>query len=122
MLRKSMILFLAAGAVQAVFGNAVIAQTGQLVSVQTNGDEVVQPAPLPQVDSSSPETTAPPITTYYESESMSGWGMFKESLGARGIQYKGDATSYYQGVASGGLEQHFRYGMHTDHVVNFDTH
>ena len=41
-------------------------------------------------------------------------------LAERGITFDADVTQFYQGVASGGRRQRFRYGGHGDYVLNFD--
>ena len=48
------------------------------------------------------------------------WKGCRSSLAQNGITFRGDVTQYYQGVASGGLEQHFKYGGHSDYVFDFD--
>jgi porin len=41
-------------------------------------------------------------------------------MAERGIVLDADVTQFYQGVASGGLEQNFLYGGHGDYVLKFD--
>ena len=41
-------------------------------------------------------------------------------MAENGIVLNADVTQFYQGVASGGLEQNFLYGGHGDYVLNFD--
>ena len=48
------------------------------------------------------------------------WLGHRTSLSQRGITLDADVTQFYQGVASGGLEQRFRYGGHGDYVLKFD--
>jgi len=48
------------------------------------------------------------------------WLGYRTSLADRGITLDADVTQFYQGVASGGLEQQFKYGGHGDYVVKFD--
>ena len=49
-----------------------------------------------------------------------GWLGHRAALAENGIVVDADVTQFYQGVASGGLEQRFRYGGHGDYVVKFD--
>ena len=48
------------------------------------------------------------------------WLGHRTAMAERGIVFDADVTQFYQGVASGGLEQRFRYGGHGDYVVKFD--
>ncbi len=48
------------------------------------------------------------------------WCGRRTSLATHGIVFQGDVTQYYQGVTSGGLQQTFKYGGHSDYVVNMD--
>lgn len=48
------------------------------------------------------------------------WHGIRSRFGENGISFQGDMTQYYQGVVSGGIEQRFRYGAHSDYVVDFD--
>ena len=48
------------------------------------------------------------------------WLGHRSALGDRGIVFDADVTQFYQGVASGGLEQRFKYGGHGDYVLKFD--
>jgi porin len=38
----------------------------------------------------------------------------------QGVTLEGDITQYYQGVTSGGLDENFEYGLHSDRVFTFD--
>ena len=42
------------------------------------------------------------------------------TLADLGIALDADLVHFYQGVASGGREQHFRYGGHGDYLLNVD--
>jgi porin len=48
------------------------------------------------------------------------WGGVPK-LAEHGITYRASITQFYQGVASGGNEQRFRYGNKIDQYVTFDT-
>ena len=48
------------------------------------------------------------------------WLGHRDAFAENGIVLDADVTQFYQGVASGGLEQRFRYGGHGDYVVKFD--
>jgi porin len=48
------------------------------------------------------------------------WLGCRTTLAECGIVFDADVTQFYQGVASGGLEQRFRYGGHGDYVLKFD--
>lgn len=49
------------------------------------------------------------------------WFGRRECLANRGIVMESSLTQYYQGVASGGAEQRFRYGTKYDLYFNLDT-
>ena len=44
-----------------------------------------------------------------------------EAMAARGVTYLGQATQFYQGVASGGAEQQFEYGGKVDQFLILDS-
>ena len=48
------------------------------------------------------------------------WCGWRTCLQDRGITFDVSTTQYYQGVASGGLEQAFQYGGRNDYFVNLD--
>ena len=48
------------------------------------------------------------------------WLGFRPALADRGITFDADVTQFYEGVASGGLQQRFRYSGHGDYVLKFD--
>lgn len=48
------------------------------------------------------------------------WFGVRSSLLSHGIRVDVSNTHYYQGVASGGLEQDFEYGVRNDYFVNVD--
>lgn len=117
MLRQSVLLFLAFACSQTLSSPLALGQdTAPDVSVD-------QPAVVSLTDEpAAPQVATEPVAASLppSAEPVTRWELFKEQLAASGIQYKGDATNYYQGVASGGREQRFGYGLHTDHVFNFD--
>ncbi|TWT97736.1 Carbohydrate-selective porin, OprB family [Botrimarina colliarenosi] len=47
------------------------------------------------------------------------WGN-RSCLAEHGVTFDLDVAHFYQGVASGGLEQQFKYGGHGDYVTNVD--
>jgi porin len=47
------------------------------------------------------------------------WGL-RPGLAEEGVTLDINTTQYYQGVASGGLQQDFRYGARNDYFVNID--
>ncbi len=49
------------------------------------------------------------------------WLGVKPCLGAHGVSAQADLTQFYQGVASGGAEQVFRYGAKLDLMLQGDT-
>ena len=48
------------------------------------------------------------------------WCGNRDWLADCGITFDLDIAHFYQGVTTGGLNRHFRYGGHGDYVVNFD--
>jgi porin len=49
------------------------------------------------------------------------WAGLRTGLAESGITFFGDVTQYYQGMASGGLVQQFRYGGRGDYLVDVDS-
>ena len=48
------------------------------------------------------------------------WSGWRSRLSDNGITFDISSTQFYQGVASGGLEQGFRYGGRNDYFLNLD--
>lgn len=48
------------------------------------------------------------------------WCSFGQQLEESGIEFGGDITQYYQGVASGGVQERFRYAGHAEYELKFD--
>jgi porin len=48
------------------------------------------------------------------------WGGLREHLRDHGVTFDISATTYYQGIASGGLQETFRFGGRNDYLVNVD--
>lgn len=48
------------------------------------------------------------------------WRGSRPSLEEMGISFDASVTQFYQGVARGGLQQHFQYGGHGDYDLSFD--
>ena len=48
------------------------------------------------------------------------WGGYRSELQDDGVKVNLSTTQYYQGVASGGVDQGFRYGGRNDYFLNFD--
>ncbi len=60
--------------------------------------------------------------SYGDRERLTGdWGGLRTGLADRGIVIESSLTQFYQGVASGGLEQTFRYGSKLDLFMDVDT-
>jgi porin len=49
------------------------------------------------------------------------WGGSRDALATKGLTFFSDITQYYQGVASGGLKQQFRYGGRADYLIDLDS-
>ncbi|HMP05992.1 MAG TPA: hypothetical protein PJ982_06560, partial [Lacipirellulaceae bacterium] len=49
------------------------------------------------------------------------WGGMRTDLADSGITLDADSTSFYFGNTRGGLNRQFRYGGHSDYVVNVDS-
>lgn len=57
----------------------------------------------------------------YCAETLTGdWCGNRSYLADCGVTTDWDVAHFYQGVASGGLERHFKYGGHGDYVTTFD--
>jgi porin len=48
------------------------------------------------------------------------WFGKRTYLAESGVTFQLDVAQFYQGVAAGGLNQHFKYGGHGDYVTNVD--
>jgi hypothetical protein len=48
------------------------------------------------------------------------WGGLREQLRDHGFTFDISATTYYQGIASGGLKDTFRFGGRNDYLLNVD--
>ena len=72
------------------------------------------------------ETQAPAASNPYTGDLLDryrltgDWGGARSSLADRGLSFDFFATQFYQGVASGGQEQKFRYGGKLDYLFNLD--
>jgi porin len=51
---------------------------------------------------------------------LGNWWGYRPVLADKGVTIDSSLTQFYQGVASGGLRQEFRYGDHFDAVANLD--
>ncbi len=61
------------------------------------------------------------VSTGYAKGPLTGdWHGNRDWLASQGITFDLDVASFYQGIATGGLEQHFQYGGHGDYVTNVD--
>jgi porin len=49
-----------------------------------------------------------------------GWGGLRDQLRDHGFTFDISATTYYQGIASGGLRETFRFGGRNDYLLNVD--
>jgi len=59
---------------------------------------------------------------YPESPLTGDWWGNRTYLADNGITFEGDVAHFYNGVASGGLDQRFAYGGHGDYVTTADMH
>ena len=57
---------------------------------------------------------------YEQTKLTNYWWGARPSLAEQGVTVDINTTQYYQGVASGGLQQDFRYGGRNDYFVNID--
>lgn len=80
--------------------------------VQEIFDSCCVPADIGACDAGSPWLTRPNLFG-------TAFGL-RPALGEQGIAVDGNLTQFYQGVASGGKEQGFRYGGHADYYMNVD--
>ncbi len=70
----------------------------------------------------TPEEVSPPFGgPIFERNKLTGdWNVRRHLLWESGITLDASTTQFYQGVASGGLEQAFRYGGRNDYFFNVD--
>ena len=82
----------------------------------------IQPlVPLVSATALNPPAAAPFEGALFERKALTGdWGGARTYLSDGGITADLSTTQYYQGIASGGLRQVFRYGGRNDYFVNVD--
>ena len=77
--------------------------------------------PLISASALTPPTPAPFEGTLFERNALTGdWGGVRTHLSDGGITADLSTTQYYQGIATGGLQQAFQYGGRNDYFVNVD--
>lgn len=79
-------------------------------------------SPAPNSVDVPPQTPASPWQgdLHTRSQLTGDWFGRRDDLASQGVTLFGDITQYYQGVASGGREQTFRYGGRGDYLIDFD--
>ena len=75
--------------------------------MQSMGDYALQPPPFGGPWDSRPKLTGD-------------WCCLRENLRDNGYTFDISTTEYYQGIASGGLQETFRFGGRNDYLVNVD--
>ena len=106
---------------------------GQRCTAQQSPDEsvadptsaVVQPGPVAATGTESaaqsPAGANPYAGDLFTRYRLTGdWWGGRSALADRGLTFDFFATQFYQGVASGGREQQFRYGGKLDYLFNLD--
>jgi porin len=129
-------------AVIACFSVAATAQIPDRKSfelAQSEPDTTWTPEFLRTNDIGSPDANVPPLTPFraqpLPNQTTSGqfdprcidrtkltgdwWGVRSELI-ENGMSFDASTTQYYQGVASGGFQQGFRYGGRNDYFLNLD--
>jgi porin len=78
-------------------------------------------------DGNPPQTEAPPVPApafagaFLDRPKLTGdWLGLREDLRDKGVTFDLSATEYYQGVASGGVQDTFRFGGRGDYLLNVD--
>jgi porin len=67
------------------------------------------------------ESPAPDVDTLWTRDKLTGdWGGLRTDLSDRGIDLQFRLSQYYQGVASGGVNENFEYGGTMDYRLNID--
>ena len=87
-------------------------------------DEVINRSLVPESSSepTSEESTPPFSGPILERSKLSGdWHGHRTCLQDCGITFDLISTQFYQGVATGGLQQAFQYGGRHDYFLNLDT-
>ena len=86
----------------------------------TGASQAIVPTmtPLPPAQPPVAPSGAGPLL---ERSTLTGdWGGYRSELQDDGVKVNLSTTQYYQGVASGGVDQGFRYGGRNDYFLNFD--
>lgn len=60
------------------------------------------------------------ITFRVEKGVLGDWRCLRTNSEESGIEFEGALSQFYQGVASGGIQEKFRYGGHGDYELGFD--
>lgn len=92
-----------------------VESTGGADSIASPAIQAQGPA-LPQV--------LPPCASgdfWIRSQLTGDWAGTRTELAENGLMFFGDFTQYYQGVASGGLAQQFKYGGRGDYLIDVDS-
>ncbi|HEY2588385.1 MAG TPA: carbohydrate porin [Tepidisphaeraceae bacterium] len=108
---------------------AVGSQASNLPTARGSSDDASNPSAGEQTDGSraaAPSTSTAPQPPpfggpWYSRPKLTGdwWGL-REQLRDHGFAFDLSATGYYQGTASGGLEDTFRLGGRNDFLLNVD--
>lgn len=131
--------------VRLLFAAAVVSVPTISFASQPYDDElIIEPksAPSPHEEELQPRSAAAPIESLvpllseqallsplapplegplFERKTLTGeWGGVRPQLRDSGITADLSTTQYYQGVASGGLQQLFKYGGRNDYFINVD--
>jgi porin len=101
-----------------------LAQTSKPSASHSGLDNASNPADsgIGGVSSTSTAPQPPPFGGPWHSRpKLTGdWGGLREQLRDRGITFDVSATTFYQGTASGGLEESFEFGGRNDYWLNVD--
>lgn len=108
--------------VAAVSGSIAIAQHDAVVATTGAGDYAsTETAPQPQPPALPPAYVSPFAGDLWERPVLLGdLGGRRDELLSNGYTFNASATQFYQGVASGGVEQRFQHTGRLDYVLNVD--
>ena len=78
-------------------------------------------APLPTQPCPTQTSAVPTDSLFIDRTKLTGdWWGTRSELVENGVNLDASTTQYYQGVASGGFQQGFRYGARNDYFLNVD--
>lgn len=108
--RISCVIFLTLATIAGEWGLAqAFASDESYIQLPQTSDDLAQQTPLEN------------LTTDGQLKPITDWFSLRSTLAETGVAFEMSTTQFYQGVASGGLEQQFQYGGRNDYFAMIDS-